>query len=258
MTARLGVDLGATWLRACLSNGKRAVWTERAHATAWRDAPAALRKLLAKRGLRRVDELTLGGTRLGGKEGRAALTRLLRPLAASVSVVPDFEIAHRAAFGAGPGVLLVASTGAIAYARGLDGGSRRAGGLGPLLGDEGSGFWLGKSAARDAVLRRELRLPEPLTLAHAGDPVRATAALAPRVLGARSARARRLREDAADHLAALAAEAVHELVLPRPIPLALHGSLFKNEALKKAVLRRLGRVVLVAPRVSAERAAAGL
>lgn len=258
MTTRLGVDLGATWLRACLSDGTRALWTEKLHATAWRDAPAALRRILRKHGLRRVNTLTLGGTRLGGKEGRATLTKLLMPLAARVDVVPDFEIAHRAAFGTGPGVLLVASTGSIAFARSTDGKARRAGGLGPLLGDEGSGFWLGKTASRDGVLRRELRLPAPLILAHAQDPVRATAALAPKILRARSARARKLREDAADHLAALAAEAVDQLILPRPIPLALHGSLFKNAGLKKAVLRRLGLIILVTPRVSAERAAAGL
>lgn len=258
MTTRLGVDLGATWLRACLSDGTRALWIEKTHATAWRDAPGALRSILKKHGLRKVAALTLGGTRLGGKKGRSALTRLLTPLAARVKVVPDFEIAHRAAFGARPGVLLVASTGSIVFARGEDGKSRRAGGLGPLLGDEGSGFWLGKMAARDAALRLELRLPMPLDLAHAADPVRATAALAPRVLRSHSIRARRLREDAADHLAALAAEAVKGLALPRPIPLALHGSLFKDAGLRKAVLRRLGRVVLIAPRVSAERAAAGL
>lgn len=258
MTARLGVDLGATWLRACLSDGRRAFWTERTHATAWRDAPAALRRILNRRGVRRVDEITLGGTRLGGKDGQATLTTLLKPLAARVEVVPDFVIAHSAAFAAGPGVLLVASTGSIAFARGADGRSRRAGGLGPLLGDEGSGFWLGKTASRDEALRRELRLPAPLDLAHAADPVRATAALAPRILRARSPRARRLREEAAAHLAALAAEAAKGLALPRPVPLALHGSLFKNAALRKAVLRRLGRVVLVSPRVPAEQAAAGL
>lgn len=252
------MDLGATWLRACLAEGGRLRWTERAHATAWRDAPAVLRRILKKRGLRRVDEIILGGTRLGGRAGRAALTKLLKPLARRAKVLPDFEIAHAAAFGAGAGVLLVASTGSIAYARSANGATRRAGGLGPLLGDEGSGFWLGKSAARDPRLKEELRLPSPLELAHATDPVRATAALAPKVLGSRSSRARRLREDAADHLAALAAESVHGLVLPRPIPLALHGSLFKNAALKKAVLRRLGRVALVAPRIPAEQAAAGL
>ncbi len=258
MTTRLGVDLGATWLRACLSDGTRALWTARARAAAWRDAPSVLRAMLSRRGLRRVDELTLGGTRLGGRQGRAALTKLLKPLAARVNVAPDFAIAHRAAFGAGPGVLLVASTGSVAFARGADGKSRRAGGYGPLLGDEGSGFWLGRMAVLDKELRRTLRLPEPLALAHANDPVRAIAALAPRVLRARSARARRLRKDAADHLASLAAEAMNGLTLPRPIPFALHGSLFKDPGLKKAVLRRLGRILLVSPRVNAERAAAGL
>lgn len=256
MSARLGVDLGATWLRACLCDGKKVLWTERVHATAWRDAPAALRRILRRRGLRRVGALTLGGTRLGGRSGRAALTKLLRPLASRVTVVPDFVIAHAAAFGSGPGVLLVASTGSIAYARGAGGAARRAGGLGPLLGDEGSGFWLGKCGSRDEKLRRALRLPSPLSLAHATDPVRATAALAPRIL--RASGARRLREEAADHLASLAAESVKGLTLPKPVPLALHGSLFKNAGLRKSVLRRLGRVVLVSPRVPAERAAAGL
>ena len=254
----LGVDLGATWLRVCLADGKKTLWSERAHATAWRDAPAALKSIFKRRGLRRVDAMTLGGTRLGGKESRAALTKLLSPLAGRVEVLTDFEIAHRAAFGDGPGVLLVASTGSIAFARGRTGATRRAGGLGPLLGDEGSGFWIGRTASRDAALRRELRLPEPLALAHASDPVRATAALAPKILNARSARARRLRDDAAAQLAALAVSARRTLDLPRPIPLALHGSLFKNSGLRKAVLRRLGRVRLVAPRVRAERAAAGL
>jgi glucosamine kinase len=258
MTARLGVDLGATWLRACLCDGGKVLWTERVHATAWRDAPAALRKRLRRRGLRRVGALTLGGTRLGGRAGRAALTKLLRPLAGRVTVLPDFVIAHAAAFGKGPGVLLVASTGSIAYARGAGGATRRAGGLGPLLGDEGSGFWLGKTASRDEALRKSLRLPRPLDLAHAVDPVRATAALAPLILRSPASGARRLREEAADHLASLAAEAVRGLALPKPVPLALHGSLFKNASLRKSVLRRLGRVVLVSPRVPAERAAAGL
>ena len=258
MSLRLGVDLGATWLRACLSDGERVVWTERVPAVFWTEAPAVLGRILRKRGVRRVDALTLGGTRLGGAAGRRTLTKALRGLARRPEVVPDFEIAHAAAFGRGPGVLLVGSTGSIAYARGAGGKAKRAGGLGPLLGDEGSGFWLGREAARDESLRRALRLPRPLDLPHAADPVRATAALAPRVLSSSSPRARRLRERAADHLAALAAEAVAGLALPKPVPVALHGSLFKNAALRAAVLRRLGRVVLVLPRVPAERAAAGL
>jgi hypothetical protein len=151
-------------------------------------------------------------------------------------------------------VVLVGSTGSAAFARGRAGTLKRAGGSGPLLGDEGSGFWLGREAARDARLRRRLRLPHPLDLAHAADPVRATAALAPRAL-----RAPRLRAAAAAHLAAIAAEAARAASLPRPRPLALHGGLFHDARLRAAVLRALGpgwRVV--APRVDAARAAAGL
>ncbi|HXT01741.1 MAG TPA: hypothetical protein VN915_13790 [Elusimicrobiota bacterium] len=251
----LGVDLGATWLRACLAEDGRELWSARVPAVDWRELPRFLPRFFRARGLRRPDALTVGSTRLGGEEGRAILAKALRPLAREVRVLPDYEIAHLAAFGDGPGVVLVASTGSAAFARGPRGRARRAGGYGPLLGDEGSGFWLGREAARDEKLRRALRLPHPLDLAHDEDPVRATAALAPRVLrGSKS-----LREAAAAHLAAIAREAAGGLGLPVPAPVALHGSLYKNEALRRSVLRRLGPGWrAVAPRVSAERAAAGL
>ncbi len=85
--------------------------------------------------------------------------------------------------------------------------------------------------------------------------MRATAALAPRVLRG----SRRLREAAAEHLAVLALDAARGLGLPKPAPLRLHGSLFKNDALRRSVLRRLGPGWRAAePRVAAERAAAGL
>jgi len=249
----LGVDLGATWLRACMSGAGKELWTTKRTAVPWRELPTILPRLLRSHGLRRVGTITVGGTRLGGTSDRATLRRALAPLALRVTVVPDFEIAHLAAFGRGPGVLLVASTGSVAFARGANGRSKRAGGLGPLLGDEGSGFWLGRKAVRDPFLAKAL--PSALTLAHAADPVRATASLAPRVLR----RSKRLRDEAARHLCALAWSAVQGLRMPSKKPLALHGSLFKNKALRAAVLRRLGKGwVLVVPRVSAEKAAAGL
>lgn len=253
MRTSLGVDLGATWLRACMSGSGEELWTAKLPAVAWRELPKVLPRLLRSHGLRRVGTITVGGTRLGGAKDRAALRRALSPLALRVKVAPDFEIAHLAAFGRGPGVLLVASTGSVAFARGADGRTKRAGGLGPLLGDEGSGFWLGREAVRDPILAKTL--PSALALAHASDPVRSTAALAPRVLR----RSRRLREEAARHLCGLARSAAQGLLMPDKKPLALHGSLFKNEALRTCVLRRLGKGwVLVAPRVSAEKAAAGL
>jgi hypothetical protein len=56
----------------------------RAPAVAWRDLPRALARLLRARGLRRIDALTVGGTRLGGARARAELKKNLLPLAARV------------------------------------------------------------------------------------------------------------------------------------------------------------------------------
>src|SRR2546422_9701649 len=65
-------------------------------------------------------------------------------VAERVDVRGDTEIALAAAFGDGPGILINAGTGSIAYARGADGRLHRAGGHGWQLGDEGGGYWLGR------------------------------------------------------------------------------------------------------------------
>lgn len=66
---------------------------------------------------------------------------------ARVSVGDDAEIALRGAIPEGPGVIAIAGTGSIAYA---ENGEQRArvGGLGYLLGDEGSAGALGLAAVR--------------------------------------------------------------------------------------------------------------
>lgn len=259
MSLRLGVDLGATWLRACLNDGGRAAWTQRAPAANWRKATAVIRRLLKRKGLDRVDELVLGGTRLGDRKDRAAFEKALKRVARKAHVAPDFEIAHLACFGGKPGVILVGSTGSVAWAVGPK-GSARAGGWGPLHGDEGSGFWLGREGSRDEKIRAQARLPHPLKLARAADPVRDTAVLAPKVLGAarRGGAAEKLRAEAAEHLARLALEAAKGAGLSKPWPLALHGSLFKDDGLRRDVLKKLGRARIAKARVPAEKAAAGL
>ncbi len=102
---RLGVDLGATWLRACLVEDGRHVWTRRAHAVNWRRATALIKALLRRGGPARVDELVLGGTRLGDARDRAAFAKALKRVARKVRVAADFEIAHLAVFGGAPGLL---------------------------------------------------------------------------------------------------------------------------------------------------------
>src|SRR6185436_1352855 len=68
-----------------------------------------------------------------------------------VAVRGDVEIALAAAFGNGPGVLVNAGTGSIAFARVAGGRLFRAGGHGWQLGDEGGGYWLGRRALSAAA-----------------------------------------------------------------------------------------------------------
>ncbi len=73
------------------------------------------------------------------------------PASARVQVVNDGRVALAGALQGGPGVILIAGTGSIAY--GLDdaGQLARAGGWGWMLGDEGSGFAIGRQALAAAL-----------------------------------------------------------------------------------------------------------
>jgi N-acetylglucosamine kinase-like BadF-type ATPase len=71
-------------------------------------------------------------------------------VAREVRVLGDAEVALSAAFGEGPGILVNAGTGSIAYARDLEGVVHRSGGYGWQMSDEGSGYWLGRRALEAA------------------------------------------------------------------------------------------------------------
>ena len=71
---------------------------------------------------------------------------------AKILIVNDALIALEAGIGAAPGIVVVAGTGSIAYGRDAGGRAARAGGWGHVLGDEGSGYWLGRHALQ-AVAR---------------------------------------------------------------------------------------------------------
>jgi glucosamine kinase len=67
-----------------------------------------------------------------------------------VIVCGDDEIALDAAFEGGPGILVIGGTGAVVIGRTSAGAKMTAGGWGPGIGDEGSGFWIGREAVRRA------------------------------------------------------------------------------------------------------------
>ena len=92
--------------------------------------------------------LYAGFAGVGREEQRRELENELNRLGVADEVVVDSDaaIALVDAFGDGPGIMIIAGTGSIAYARGVNGEHARCGGWGPVFGDEGSGGWLGKRA----------------------------------------------------------------------------------------------------------------
>src|SRR3954470_11299987 len=70
---------------------------------------------------------------------------------ARILVVNDALMAPQDANGPDPGIGIVAGTGSIAYGRNARGEAAHAGGWGYVLGDEGSGYWIGRFALRAVV-----------------------------------------------------------------------------------------------------------
>jgi N-acetylglucosamine kinase-like BadF-type ATPase len=74
-------------------------------------------------------------------------------------VVNDVVGAWATATGAGPGVAVISGTGSNVFGVGPDGRAWRAGGWGHVLGDEGSGYWLGVQSIKAALRDRECSGP---------------------------------------------------------------------------------------------------
>jgi N-acetylglucosamine kinase-like BadF-type ATPase len=91
---------------------------------------------------------------------------------ARVLVVNDALVALEAGIPGQPGVVIISGTGSICYGRNVQGEAARSGGWGYVLGDEGSGYWIGRAALR-AVLREadergQRTALTPLLLEHFG------------------------------------------------------------------------------------------
>jgi len=75
-------------------------------------------------------------------------------------VVNDVVGAWATATAAGPGIGAISGTGSNVFGVGPGGRAWRAGGWGHLLGDEGSGYWLGLQSIKAALRDREASGPE--------------------------------------------------------------------------------------------------
>jgi N-acetylglucosamine kinase-like BadF-type ATPase len=242
-TVVIGVDAGATWVRvAVLRKNGRAFRIAR-NATAVPDLRKFLLSALRRRAARlRAEALVVATRGVWTQPERARIARKMRGVARRVEVISDAEAALLGALDDRPGVLVLAGTGSIVLGRDERGRWTRAGGLGPLLGDEGSGFWLGREWLR-ATTGGEDFLPVR-RLVQSPDPVARIAALAPSVLR----RARRghpraadVVRRAADHLAAQAADVARRLRLRAPIEMSWAGSVMGDTSYRRAVARAVAR-----------------
>jgi glucosamine kinase len=81
----------------------------------------------------------------------SAIMRRITP-GSRVLVVNDALVALEAGAPGAPGIVIICGTGSIAYGRSAEGVAARAGGWGHIIGDEGSGYWIGRQAVQ-AVMR---------------------------------------------------------------------------------------------------------
>jgi N-acetylglucosamine kinase-like BadF-type ATPase len=102
-----------------------------------------------------LDRVTRTCMGLAGGSSPAVQDWAYRTVSAKVAgellLCGDEEIALDAAFAGGPGILVIAGTGSNIIGRTADGSLHSAGGWGPVIGDEGSGYWIGVEAIRAAL-----------------------------------------------------------------------------------------------------------
>jgi glucosamine kinase len=252
----LGLDIGGSRTRARLCEDGRVLaeatgGSASLAAAGTMQARAVLGRVVAELGTPRVAAAVAGAAGCDTQAGRDRMRELLRPLlpGARIEVVHDARVVLAAA-GLDAGVVLIAGTGSVAWGMAPSGEEARAGGWGHLLGDDGSGYWVVREAAR-RVLAAHDRDEEPGELARrlleatgASDPLELTAhfhahreperwaALSQTVLVADPG----LVEATAAPLAMQAATVAGRLQLQGPVVLA--GGMLLGEPVLEMALRR--------------------
>jgi N-acetylglucosamine kinase-like BadF-type ATPase len=162
-TVFIGIDLGGSGTRAALVAADGSVLATGRGPTGLLGGaatrPAAGRRHLARAldaalapiAARAGDQscVVVAGTRglsVAGRRESLQLELKTRFPSAGVQVTNDALIGLWAGLAGKPGVAVVAGAGSIALARTAEGVEGRAGGWGYLMGDEGSGYWIGREA----------------------------------------------------------------------------------------------------------------
>ncbi len=206
-----------------------------------------------------------GCDRLQDKRKLKALLKGLFP-GTPVIAESDARVALYGAFEEKPGILVISGTGSVAIGQDGQGRIARAGGWGYLLGDEGSGFSVGREALRACLYGRKTKLESLVRNAlkvkkieqvipwiHAQEDVPKTLAwVAPLVFQAASRKdpaALEIVEAAASALSDLCFDAAEALRLDRPRAAFGGGLLTRSTPLARRLRELLeARFLLVRPR----------
>jgi N-acetylglucosamine kinase-like BadF-type ATPase len=267
----IGADVGGSKTAVGVSDGQTILARAEGAGAAVRPGRAltsasviaeTVRQALAGTGRLTGDVLYVGAAGAGREAEREELRRLLRGenLAPTVVVATDIEIALAAAFDEGPGIVVSAGTGSVAVGRDRSGNQHRIGGYGWQMGDEGSGYAIGRAALgavsraadgrspRTALSERILTASrsedfDALVRWAAGASPAEVAALAPHVLDI-AAKGDPLAQGIADYaareLTQLAICLLPGMEVEPPVGVAITGGLLTTDGpLRRSVLARL-------------------
>ena len=285
----IGADVGGTKTAVAVSRDGKIVGRADGPGAAVRPGRAlassstiaeVVRQALSAAGLLIGDVLLVGAAGVGREPEREELRKALRGenVASSVVVTTDIEIALAAAFADGPGIVVSAGTGSVAVGRDRTGQRHRIGGYGWQMGDEGSGYAIGraslgavsravdgrspKTALSDRLLRatRSDDYDELVRWAAGASPAE-VAALAPHVLAVAAAGdplAQGIADYAARELSQLAICLIPKMDITPPIPVAVTGGLLgDDQPLRKTLLAKLAEEPVFQPTDSPVDAVAG-
>jgi glucosamine kinase len=239
-----------------------------------------VRQALSTAGLLIGDVLVVGAAGAGREPERDELQKSIRGenVASKVVVTTDIEIALAAAFADGPGIVVSAGTGSVAVGRDRTGKRHRIGGYGWQMGDEGSGYAIGRASLgavsravdgrspKTALSDRLLKATrsddyDDLVRWAAGASPAEVAALAPHVLAVAAGGdtlAQGIADYAARELSQLAICLIPKMDITPPIPVAVTGGLLgADQPLRKTLLAKLAEESVFQPTDSPVDAVAG-